>query len=115
MSEETIVLYRPVGPEELDLVARTGYRRWPPRLSGQPLFYPVANEEYARAIAAGWNAPSVGAGFVTRFQVKKSFMDRYPIRQVGGRQHLEWWIPAADLEELNDNIVGLIEVVGEFH
>jgi hypothetical protein len=26
----------------------------------------------------------------------------------------EWWIPAEDLEELNENIVGLIEVIGEY-
>jgi len=26
---------------------------------------------------------------------------------------LKWWIPAEDLEEMNDNIVGLIEVIGE--
>jgi hypothetical protein len=27
---------------------------------------------------------------------------------------MEWWIPAEDLEELNSNIVGVIEVIGEF-
>ena len=32
----------------------------------------------------------------------------------GGREHSEWWIPAADLDELNANIVGLIEVVAEY-
>jgi len=26
-----------------------------------------------------------------------------------------WWIPAEHLETLNANIVGLIEVVGEYH
>jgi hypothetical protein len=50
---------------------------------------------------------------VTRFEVRKSFMDRYEIHRGGGNDHAEWWIPAEDLEELNANIVGLIEVVGE--
>ena len=27
---------------------------------------------------------------------------------------IEWWIPADDLDELNSNIVGLIEVIGEY-
>ena len=114
MSEETVTLYRPLGRQELERIIQTGYHRWPPRLPEQPFFYPVASEEYARQIAEHWNVPAGGAGFVARFRVKKSFMDRYPVRQVGGRQHQEWWIPAGDLEELNDNIVGLIEVVGEF-
>jgi len=41
-------------------------------------------------------------------------MDRYPIQQVGGQLHTEWWIPAEDLEQLNANIKGLIEVIHEF-
>jgi hypothetical protein len=114
VTEEIATLYRPLGLQELELIVQSGYRRWPPRLPGQPFFYPVANEEYARQIAESWNVPANGAGFVARFQVKKSFMDRYPLRQVGGKQHQEWWIPAQDLDELNENIVGLIEVVGEF-
>lgn len=41
-------------------------------------------------------------------------MDRFEVRQVGGTHHTEWWIPAEQLEELNANIVGLIEVIGEY-
>jgi hypothetical protein len=114
MSEETVILYRPTGPKEMELVAANGFRRWPPRLPGQPIFYPVTNEGYAREIAVNWNIPESGVGFVTKFAVKKSFMRRYSIHKVGSSLHTEWWIPAEDLEELNDNIVGLIEVVGEY-
>ncbi|MCB1053213.1 MAG: hypothetical protein KDC71_21615 [Acidobacteria bacterium] len=114
MSTETITLYRPTGPTELELVAQTGYKRWPPRLPEQPIFYPVTNEEYARKIALEWNVPESGAGFVTRFQVDKTFMERYAVHHVGGQIHTEWWIPAEDLESLNDHIVGLIEVIGAY-
>ena len=112
--EETVTLYRPTGPEEIDLVEQTGYRRWPPRLPDQPIFYPVTNELYAVEIARDWNVRASGYGCVTRFAVRKSFMDRYDQQTVGARRHAEWWIPAESLEELNDNIVGLIEVVHEF-
>lgn len=112
--EETVVLYRPVGPKELELVAASDYRKWPPRLPEQPIFYPVTNERYAQEIAQRWNVQDNGAGFVTRFNVKKSFIDRYETHQVGGSYHVEWWIPADDLEELNSNIVGQIEVLGEY-
>jgi hypothetical protein len=114
MPDETVFLYRPTGPRELELVAASGYRRWPPRLPGQPIFYPVTNEEYARQITIKWNIPASGVGYVTRFQVKKNFMEKYPIQRVGREIHTEWWIPAEDLDELNDNIVGLIEVIGEY-
>jgi len=114
MTEETIILYRPTGPQEMELIAASGYRQWPPRLPEQPIFYPVTNEEYAKEIAIKWNIPASGVGFVTKFLVKKTFMDRYELHKVGGEIHTEWWIPAEDLEELNDNIVGLIEIVGEY-
>ena len=51
---------------------------------------------------------------VTRFEVLKSFMDRYQIQQVGASHHTEWWIPAEELAALNDSIVGSIEVIGEY-
>jgi hypothetical protein len=41
-------------------------------------------------------------------------MARYTVQTVGGSAHTEWWVPAEDLEELNANIVGLIEVIHEF-
>jgi len=44
----------------------------------------------------------------------RSFLDAYPVQKVGGRMHLEYWIPAADLEALNDAIVGEIKVTAEF-
>ena len=112
---KTVILFRPTGPEELRLVEESGYRRWPPRLEGQPIFYPVTNEQYAAEIASRWNVEESGTGYVTRFRVRKSFMDRYEVQRVGAVHHTEWWIPAADLEELNDNIVGEIEVIAEFH
>ena len=115
--EDTITLYRPTGPKELQLVAESGYRAWPPRLAWQPIFYPVLHEEYARQIARDWNAkdPSTGyRGFVTRFTVRQEFLARYEVRRVGGQVHEEYWIPADDLEEFNRHIVGPIEVIAEY-
>ena len=51
---------------------------------------------------------------MTRFQVRRDFMLRYPVQDVGGRAHQEYWIPAEDLPALNNAIVGQIEVVAEF-
>ena len=116
-SEENTVLYRPVGPKELELIKQSGYRTFPPRLPHQPIFYPVLNEEYATQIARDWNAanPAIGAGYVTRFRVRNSYISRYPIRKVGGSIHQEYWIPAEELVDFNANIVGLIEIAAEFH
>jgi hypothetical protein len=111
---ETVTLWRPVGPKELALIEQADMRAFPPRLPEQPIFYPVLTEEYAIGIARDWNVPASGAGYVTRFEVRKSFLDRYGVQAAGGRAHLEYWIPAEDLSAFNDAIVGRIEVVGEF-
>lgn len=111
---ETITLWRPTGPEELALVEASGWRAWPPRLPDQPIFYPVLTEEYAIMIARDWNVPASGAGYVTRFAVQRDFAARYPVRQVGGRDIRELWVPAEELAEFNAHLVGRIEVVHEF-
>jgi hypothetical protein len=36
------------------------------------------------------------------------------VQKVGSSIHQELWIPAEDLAEMNRNIVGLIEVIGEY-
>ena len=98
MKEHTTVLFRPVGQEELDLIRSTDFKEFPPRLVGQPIFYPVLNEEYARQIAEQWNAKRTasGRGYVTRFQIRKQFLDKYEVRTVGSSIHQEYWIPAED-------------------
>jgi hypothetical protein len=113
-AEPTVTLFRPVGPVELRLVAESGWHRFPPRLPEQPIFYPVENEEYARQIARDWNVKSSGEGHVLRFQVDAAFIARYPVQQAGNRLHLERWIPAEDLDQFNDRIVGTIEVVASY-
>jgi hypothetical protein len=115
--EETTILFRPVGANELRLIVDSEYRAFPPRLSGQPIFYPVLNEEYATQIARDWNAKNSKskAGYVTRFAVRTSYLSQFSLQKVGGALHLECWIPAESLAEFNQNIVGKIEVISEFH
>lgn len=110
---EIVTCYRPAGQKELDLVKDSVYKKWPPRLPMQLIFYPVTNEKYAIELTQ-WNIKDFGIGYVTAFQVKKEFMDKYKIECVGASHHTEWWIPAEDLDELNENIVGEIEVIGEY-
>jgi hypothetical protein len=116
MKEETVTLYRPMGKKELALIEASNFTAFPPRLPEQPIFYPVLNEEYATQIARDWNTKynEDKVGFVTKFEVRKEFLDNYEVKIVGGKTHEEYWIPAEDLEEFNRNIIGKIEVILEF-
>jgi hypothetical protein len=106
-----------VGQKELDLIRESGWKRFPPRLSWQPIFYPVLAEDYAVSIAREWNTkdPSSGSvGYVLRFHVLQSYIDRHQAHEAGGSKCREYWIPAGELGEFNDNIIGTIEVIHEF-
>jgi hypothetical protein len=112
----TTRLYRPVGTDELALIRESGFKKFPPRLPEQPIFYPVLNEEYATQIARDWNARRNHdkRGYVTRFQVETALLAAYEVQTVGAAQHQEYWIPAEEVEEFNRHIVGEIEVIAEY-
>ena len=109
-----VTLYRPVGPEELELIKQSGWRRFPPRLPEQPIFYPVVQEAYAVRIARDWNMKASGVGLVTKFDVDGDYLNGFEVQYAGGRDHAEYWIPAEQLEDFNEHIVGTIEVIAEF-
>jgi hypothetical protein len=113
LDSDAVTLWRPIGARELELVSASEMREFPPRLPEQPIFYPVLTEAYATKIARDWNAPR-GGGFVARFRVRRNFIQRYPVQDAGGREHLEYWIPAEDLPAFNNAIIGQIEIVAAF-
>lgn len=116
-SVETTVLFRPVGQKELDLIAATDWTAFPPRLSWQPIFYPVLNEEYASFIAREWNTKDEASGYVgyvLRFRVRTDFLLNFQVQKVGDASALEYWVPADQLSEFNSNIVGRIEQIATF-
>lgn len=111
-------LYRPVGEKELELIKQSGFKRFPPRLEWQPIFYPVMNREYAEQIAKQWNTDdefSGYAGHVLSFDVSEAFCQNYPVQNVGGEIHNELWVPADELDKFNDNIIGTIRIECSFY
>ena len=111
-----MTLYRPVGTAELDLIAQSGYRAFPPRLPEQPIFYPVLNEEYACEIAQKWTVRDLAdqKGYVTQFEVEDDYCSQFAVQTVGNHRHQELWIPAQELENFNRHIIGTIKVIRTF-
>jgi hypothetical protein len=114
---KTKTLYRPVGIKELELIADTDWKEFPPRLEWQPIFYPVLNQAYAEQIAMEWNTEDSFSGYcgiVTRFVIQEEHFLQYNAENVGAEMHNELWVPAEMLSTFNQNIVGKIEVVNVF-
>ena len=111
----TTKLFRPVNKAELDLIQDSGWKKFPPRLPDQPIFYPVTNQEYASQITTEWNLPSYKNGFVTEFELSKEYLSKFKVEKVGLDHHTELWVPSEELEEFNSQIIGQINVIEAYH
>lgn len=112
-----MILFRPTGQKELNLVKESGWKSWPPRLADQPFFYPVVTFDYAEKIARDWNASGVApdnVGYVTRFEVSDKVEKKYPVEIAGGKDHSELWVPAEELEAFNTEIIGKIKIMAKY-
>ena len=113
-----ITLYRPVGQKELDLIKTSGYKSFPPRLSWQPIFYPVLDYDYACTIAREWNTnddANDNVGYVTSFDIPMDYFNLFEVQNVGAHNHNELWVKAEELEHFNSRIIGGIKVVKAFY
>ncbi len=108
-----MILFRPVNQAELDLIIKSNWKKFPPRLIGQPIFYPVLNQEYAEQITREWNVPTYGVGHVLEFEIEDDFIKNYTVQKVGLDHHLEYWIPSEELEKFNTNI-NYIKLISTF-
>lgn len=114
-SPRLVTLYRPVGRAEIDLIEKSRFAAFPPRLPEQPIFYPVTNEDYATEIARDWNTKhATGEGFVTKFHVDAEYAGKFERHIVGSSVHEELWVPAEELAEFNRHIIGRIMVTAIF-
>ena len=110
-----MILFRPIGSKELELIRKSGFQAFLPRLKGQPIFYPVLNEEYACEIAEKWNAKEEDRkGYVTRFEIDDAYAVRFEVHIVGDHRHRELWVPAEELEEFNGHLISDIQVIKEY-
>jgi hypothetical protein len=80
MKPETTILYRPVGPKELELIAASGYREFPPRLPEQPILRTHIKIGNGRAVF--WRA----AGKAQRRSIAKRSVTEEQHRQVPARK-----------------------------
>jgi hypothetical protein len=113
-----MILYRPIGKKEYDLMKQNNFKKFPPRLSGQPIFYPVLNQEYAGKIAGEWNTKDKNSdyiGIITQFNINDEYINRFEKHIVGASICEEFWIPSDELEEFNKNIIGNIEIIKVFY
>jgi hypothetical protein len=51
---------------------------------------------------------------VLEFEVDADYLAGFDVKKVGGKKHLEYWIPAEQLDIFNRHIQGVIRVIRSF-
>jgi hypothetical protein len=109
--EATMILYRPVGLEELCLIYQADMRAFPSLLPQQPDFCAVLGEQDATEVARRLSTETDSrAGFVTRFSLDDPATRDAEQRIVDD----EFELPAEELDELNAHLADHIQVVATF-
>jgi hypothetical protein len=105
-----LLLYWPVDQEELDLIAASGWLKFPPRQPEQHSFCPMLQETYAAQMAHNWD--SAGVAYVLRFAVDAEYAACFPVRSsIGGLEQQAFCVPAEELPDFNEQLLGQIEIV----
>ncbi|SEU05662.1 hypothetical protein [Hymenobacter actinosclerus] len=101
----TVLLYRPVGQAELDLVAASNWLEFPLKLPEPPVFYLAPPGS-----AAG--LPGAGPGYLLRLAVDADYVAHFEAAAPAAAEPAELRVPTAELAEFNRRITGRIEVAG---
>lgn len=114
-----MILYRPVGLQELTLIAQAGYRSFPAQLAEPPIAYPILNLDYASHVAKDIKTREVNAGyagFVAEFEISEQYARQFAVKSVGlRRRHRELLVPSEEFHNFNTRILGHIKVVAAFY
>jgi hypothetical protein len=103
---QTMPVYHAVAAGELQLIEESGWRRFSPGASGDPVTALALTWEHAHHLAD--DGPRRRA--VVRCDVATSFLTRYRVVAAGAPGDQEYRIPPADLDGLNAALAGPIEV-----
>jgi hypothetical protein len=110
----TIRLYKPLSPLQLEEVINSGWSSFAVDSPLQKVFYPKIHRRYAENLARQWDAVQFNAGYVVAFDVPTEFMAKYEIQTTAYEEHREYVVPVEELSLFNQNIKGKISVVTTF-
>ena len=112
-----MILFRPIGANELGLIAKSGFRRfrrgWPRTPPSLPWRRSTTLVAW-RSLSKTQDKRSGFAGFVIRFEVANNYVERLAARASHGPADGGFQVPPGELENLNSHLVGRIEVVRRY-
>ena len=110
-------LYRPMSAEEYEKLAARNFTGFPPCRDDQQLFTLLLSQQGAAAIArrmriAKHSEPTV---YVVSVTAEDSYIRQYPVQHKEDPDRSAVWIPAEELDQLNQHLLGKIRVIEQFN
>jgi hypothetical protein len=109
------LFYWPITKQELDAIAESGFMGFPSEGALVSAFNPMTDPKHAIEIAHTWIAQDEaggGVGYVVKFQLKNSYLGPF-LDELRSQPYGEFRVPVDRRVELNENILGRIEVVAK--
>ena len=106
-------LYRPLSAEEYRAVEEKGF---PPRSEEQPLFTALLSEEGATQIARHMRIAKTAENliYVVSFLVDDAYIRQFPVQHANERNRRALWIPADEVDILNQHLIGKIRLIASY-
>lgn len=111
-----MVLYRPICEAEFSEVKAREFRSFPPRPAEQPLFTALLSEEGASRIASRMRVEDHRENkvYVVSFLVDDAYIRQFPVQDTDQHDSRALWIPAEEMEILNQHLIGDIRVLAQY-
>ena len=111
-----MVLYRPICETEYSEVKARDFHSFPPRPAEQPLFTALLSEEGASRIARRMKVENHAETnvYVVSFLVDDAYIRQFPVQDTDAHDSRALWIPAEELDILNQHLIGDIRVLAQY-
>lgn len=110
-------LYRPVSAEEYAAIEELDHAGFPRRGAGQPLFTALLSLEGASQIARRMRVDKQAESdtvYVVGFLVEDAYIRQFPVQHVDEPDSRALWIPAEEIDILNQHLIGKIRVLNTY-
>ncbi len=109
-------LYRPMNADEYRELEARSFHSFPPRAAEQPLFTALLSEEGASQIARHMRIAKQADNivYVVGFLVDDAYIRQFPVQHAQERNHRALWIPADEVDILNQHLIGDIRVLASY-
>ena len=109
-------LYRPLSAEDYRQIETLEFSGFPPRSDGQPLFTALLSREGAAGIARRMKIEKQAEHtvYVVGFLVEDAYIRQFPVQNSDQPERSALWIPAEEIDILNQHLVGKIRMLDRF-